>query len=240
MDGMCGRFAIVSPAEKLFEYFGTEVGMDLDLRARYNIAPGQTVPVLPNKSPRGFELFRWGLFPPWAQDGAEGGGGGLINARSESAHEKASFKKPMRRQRCIVPADGFYEWTPAGTGKQPVLIRRRDEKPMALAGLWETWLEGDRKQERDRDRPLSTFTILTCAPNALLAPIHDRMPVILAPEHWDRWLAPEPLEPADVRDLLVPCPEDGLTLREVNPALNSVRNEGPKLWQVPQQSLFRE
>ncbi len=232
MDGMCGRFAIVSPAEKLFEYFGIEVGMDLDLRARYNIAPGQTVPVLPNKSPRAFELFRWGLFPPWAQDGAEGGG--LINARSESAHEKASFKKPMRRQRCIVPADGFYEWTPAGKTRQPWLIRRRDEQPMALAGLWEIWQGGHREQVR------STFTIMTCAPNALLASIHDRMPVILAPEHWDRWLAPGPLEPGDVRDLLVPCPQDRLTLREVNPALNSVRNEGPKLWQVPQQSLFPE
>ena len=219
MKGMCGRFAIVSPAQELIDYFGAESG--IDFKARYNIAPGQTVPVLPNKKPKAFEFFRWGLLPPGSKDPV--GGKRLINARSESAHEKASFKQPLRQQRCIVPADGFYEWKQAGKIKQPILIRRRDEKPMALAGLWNT---------------SSTFTILTCEPNALLAPIHDRMPVILDSEHWDRWLAPEALKPEDVFDLFVPYPENQLDLREVNPALNSVHKEGPDLWQLPQQSLL--
>ncbi len=225
---MCGRFAIVSPAQELLDYFGAEAG--IDLKARYNIAPGQLVPVLPNKRPKAFEFFRWGLLPPWTKDPAEGSR--LFNARSESAHEKASFKQPLRQQRCIVPADGFYEWKQAGKTKQPLLIRRRDKKPMALAGLWNIW------QGKNQEQALSTFTILTCAPNALLAPIHDRMPVILASEHWDRWLTPDPLKPEDIQNLLAPYPEDCLNLREVNPALNSVHKEGPELWQLPQQSLF--
>jgi len=219
---MCGRFAIVSPAQELIDYFSAAGG--IDFQARYNIAPGQTVPVLPNKKPKTFELFRWGLLPPWSKDPAQGSR--LINARAESAHEKASFKQPLREQRCIVPADGFYEWRQAGKIKQPLLFRRRDKAPMALAGLWSVWQD------------LSTFTILTCAANALMAPIHDRMPVILGPEHREKWLAPESMEPAESRDMLLPCPDDWLELREVNPALNSVRNEGPMLWQVPQASLF--
>ena len=169
-------------------------------------------------------MFRWGLLTPWAAEPADGLR--LINARSETAHEKASFKNALKARRCVVPADGFYEWKEQGRDKQAMLIRRRDEKPMALAGLWSRW------------KDLYSFTLLTCAPNALMAPIHDRMPVILDRLDWECWL--ESGE-ASLGKLLQPCPEEWLEAQPVSSAVNSVRNEGPGLWEPPakvQQNLF--
>jgi len=165
---MCGRFAILSPAAELLAALGAEGGAELLARARTNVAPSQVVPVVRNLAPRAFAPLAWGLVPAWAE--GRPAFRPLINARAESLAQKPSFRGALRARRCLVPADGFYEWRREGLARdarrQPFFIRRRDRRPFAFAGLWEG----------------GTFTLVTCAPNALVAPIHDRMPVILPPE----------------------------------------------------------
>jgi putative SOS response-associated peptidase YedK len=219
---MCGRFAIISPVDELIDAFGV-VEAEVSFSARYNLAPTQDAPVIHSGDGGGgpwrMELFRWGLIPGWAQDARLGQK--LINARSETAAEKPSFREAMRRRRCLVPCDGFYEWQKIGQRKQPHFIRLKSRAPFAMAGLWERW-------SRD-GAPVLTFTLLTCPPNALLAGIHDRMPVILPADRWARWLADGPLAAGQGADLLRPYPAEEMEAYPVSDAVNSTARDDADL-----------
>ncbi len=216
---MCGRFAIFSPLQQLIEAFGLSAAPD-ELPPRYNAAPGQQLPVvLARGAERRCGLMRWGLVPSWARD--EKMGKRLINARAETLAEKPSFKVALRRRRCLVPADGFYEWKKTGGAKVPHFVALRSGGPMALAGLWERWDGGA--------EPLLTFTIVTTAPNELVAELHHRMPAILPPERWDRWLSGEPPLPAGLAELLAPLPAAQLTAHPVSRAVNAPARDDPEL-----------
>lgn len=217
---MCGRFAIVSPVHELIEAFALAAAPE-QLRPRYNAAPSQELPVIPNREPRALELFRWGLVPFWAKDAKIGNR--MINARSETLTEKPSFKKALEQRRCLVPADGFYEWKKTDVGKQPHFIRLRSGSPMALAGLWERWDKGP--------EPLLTFTIVTTTPNPLMARLHHRMPVILPERTWARWLDPDPLLSDALEGMFDPYPADEMEAFEVSTAVNSPANDAPELIQ---------
>jgi len=169
---MCGRYTLTTPADHLRKVFGL-AGVSGDLRPCFNIAPGREVAVVPNGADRRLHFFRWGLIPSWAKDAAIGNR--LINARAETLAEKPSFRNALRRRRCLIAADGFYEWQGEGRSKIPFYIRLRSREPFAFAGLWETW----RPPEGDA---VSSCTIITTQPNEMLAAIHRRMPVILPPE----------------------------------------------------------
>lgn len=215
---MCGRFAIFSPVPELVEAFALADGLT-DFSARYNVAPSQLGPVIPNREPRRLAWFRWGLVPAWAK--AVRLGSKMINARSETVAEKPAFKAALARRRCLVPASGFYEWQKTGGAKRPHFIRLKSGRPFALAGLWEVWDKGP--------EPLFSFTILTTEPNELVARLHDRMPVILPAEAWPRWLDPAPGDPRALRALLGPYPADQLQAYPVSSRVNSPAHEGPEL-----------
>ncbi len=212
---MCGRYSLSAPGDVIAEVFA--LAAVPDLRPRWNIAPTQEVPVV--RAPqagegagRRLDLLRWGLVPSWARDPSIGSR--MINARSETAHRKPSFREALRRRRCIVPADGFYEWQRAPGGKVPTRIQRRDGRLLALAGLWESWARGPAE-------PLVTFTILTTAPSPLLRPIHDRMPVLLRPADRDLWLDSSVQDPARLAPLFVPGSDDILETFAVSRRVNS-------------------
>jgi putative SOS response-associated peptidase YedK len=231
---MCGRFAQPRSSEELARIFGATDTASLP-GERYNVAPTDEVSaVVEHHGDRAVEAFRWGLVPVFASGPREGAR--LINARAETVEASPAFRAPFRRWRCIVPADAFYEWrregvpglptTPARSGRRgrsdPFAVRPRDGGILALAGLWSVW------RDPETAARLYSCTILTTAPNALLAPIHDRMPVILDPTDWDAWLHEEtPIE--DLRPLLVPAPEGTLEAYPVSPAVNNVRSDGPEL-----------
>jgi putative SOS response-associated peptidase YedK len=177
---MCGRFTLTSPASKLVEIFGL-LDPKIQLEPRYNIAPTQLVACIRQSDGfRSLELLRWGLLPVWARHISEGAK--MINARSESVATKPAFKSAFASRRCLIPADGFFEWKRKGTEKQPYLIRMRSAEPFAMAGLWECW----RDPEAGSD--VESCTVLTTAPNPLVADIHDRMPVILDEQAQLAWL----------------------------------------------------
>ena len=216
---MCGRYSLSTPGDIVAELFGLT---DLpDLVPRWNIAPTQQSAVVraDEGGARRLDLLRWGLVPGWAKDAAIGAR--MINARSETAAEKPSFRTALRRRRCLVLADGFYEWQRTPDGKVPTRVQRRDGAPFALAGLWERWTRGPGPE------PLETFTILTTAPNALLRPIHDRMPVILGRQDHALWLDSSVTEPAAVRELLAPCPPNDFEAFAVSRHVNSPRHDDP-------------
>lgn len=215
---MCGRYALSSPVTSLEAQFEAEAEAQLRLTPRYNIAPTTPVPVVRN-GPEGriIVLHQWGLVPSWARDPALGAR--LANARAETVADKPSFRAPFRRNRCLVPADAFYEWR-AGTPKQPFAIRDARGGLLALAGLWDLW-EGP-------GGALLTCTILTTAANAAMAPIHDRMPVILAPEDQAPWLAPDTPREA-LLALMRPCPDAWLRVYPVGLRVGNVRNDDPSL-----------
>jgi putative SOS response-associated peptidase YedK len=166
-------------------------------------------------------MMRWGLVPSWSKDDKDGAR--CINAKAETVAERPSFRAAFKARPCLVPADGFYEWAPVGpAGKQPYFITTRDKAPFAFAGLWEWW----RAKDAPKDAPgLETFAILTTEPNELCAPIHNRMPVILAPEDWPRWLG----SPDDRKPLLRSFPAEQMECWSVGKAVGNVRNEGPQL-----------
>jgi putative SOS response-associated peptidase YedK len=220
MGGMCGRLTVTTPTEQLARAIGlTTVRSGLS-RPRYNLAPTQDVPAVVNDGQRALELLRWGLVPVWAKDLAIGNK--LINARSETAAEKPSFRTALKKRRCLVVVDGFYEWRQTAQPKLPFLIRRRDGRPLTLAGLWEEWTS------RETGEVVRSCTLLTTGPNGLMAPLHDRMPVLLEPETHALWLSSEPQEPAVLQPLLVPCRDDVLELRPVSRLVNSPRNDVPE------------
>jgi putative SOS response-associated peptidase YedK len=215
---MCGRYELHTHPAALALAFG--LSEFPSLAPRYNIAPMQDVPVI-RRTPAGdreLAHVRWGLVPRWAKDPSIGSK--MINARGETLAEKPSFRTALKRHRCLVPADGFYEWKtlPAGR-KQPIHIGMQDGKPFAFAGLTERWLS-------PAGEILDTCTIITTQANALLAPLHDRMPVIVAPAAYERWLD---VAVADVADLLVPYPAAAMTWYPVSTRVNSVRHDDATL-----------
>ncbi|MCA9916322.1 MAG: SOS response-associated peptidase, partial [Anaerolineales bacterium] len=174
---------------------------------------------LDKEGERDFTFFHWGLIPSWAKDPTIGSR--MINARSETVTEKPSFRTAFKRRRCLIPADGFYEWQKLGSGKQPMFIRpaEGEERPFALAGLWEFWSDPD-------GGTIQSCTILTTSPNELMAPIHNRMPVIIEPEDFDLWLNPEP-DPEQGLHLLRPYPAEKMAAYPVSTVVNNPRNDVP-------------
>lgn len=217
---MCSRYSLTSPPEAISKMFGYRNKEDFP--PRYNIAPTDPVAIVRNdmRHERELALVRWGLIPSWVKDPREFST--LINARSETVTEKPSFRGPIRHRRCLVPADGFYEWTGNPGSKIPHLIRYKSQKPMAFAGIWEHWLGGDGSE-------LETMAILTTSANTDMAAIHDRMPVLLQPLHFEQWLDRKPGTAEQVLELLRPAPDGQLEIKAVNPKLNNPRHEGPEL-----------
>lgn len=217
---MCGRFVLTTPADALAAEFAADVG-GLSVRPRYNIAPMQDIVVVRNVGGRRtLSALRWGLLPAWAKDPSVASK--LINARSETAAGKPSFRDAIRKRRCIVPASGFYEWRKEGSRRQPWYFRpAAASSSLAIAAVWESW-----RDPRDpENRRIETCCLLTTAANSLLAPVHDRMPLLLDKGGVARWLDPECTDCSALADLLVPCPEDRLIGHPVSTAVNSVRND---------------
>lgn len=219
---MCGRFVLTTPAQVIAEAFGVEP--PADLAPRYNVAPGQPVAVVRVTRPGGgrtLDRLRWGLVPSWAKERPRAVT--LINARSDTASTKPAFRAAFRRHRCLVPASGFFEWQalPGGGRKQPWLFTLRGSGPFAMAGLWERWRPPE-------GPPLESCTILTTEPNELVAPVHDRMPVLLPEASWDEWLDPESRDPSRLQAMLVPLPAELMASRTVSTWVNDARHDDPR------------
>ena len=231
---MCSRYCLTSPPEAVRAFFCHD--NEAVYPPRYNIAPTQPVAIvrMSAKKTRELVLVRWGLIPPWVKDPNEFAT--LINARAETAAEKPSFRSALRYRRCLVPADGFYEWTGRKGNKQPHLLRRKLQEAdatvgpgdggslLAFAGLWEHWLGAEGSE-------METMVILTTKANKTLAPLHDRMPVILEQADHARWLDCAMGKTETITDLLRPADNDLLEIVAVNPQLNNPRHEGPELQQ---------
>ena len=218
---MCGRFTLFDTAASLAEEFGVEEVPTLS--PRYNIAPSQAVAAVRNPrggSARSAGLLHWGLIPSWAKDPSIGNR--MINARAETAAVKPAFRSAIRSRRCLVPADGFYEWKRTGGRKQPYYIRRRDGRIFAFAGLWESW-------EGPGGAAVESCAILTTLPNDLLRPIHDRMPVLVSPRDYDLWLSPEARDPEALAPLFCPYPSEEMIAFPVGTAVNNPKRDSPDL-----------
>ena len=217
---MCGRYVLKSSLQRLREAFGIDLqgGSHSETwRPRYNIAPGQLAPVVRAiDGRRHLDMLRWGLIPSWAKEPQVGNR--LINARSETVAEKPAFRAAFRSRRCIVPADGFYEWQQQVTGKQPFYIHRKDGELLAIAGLWEHWTAPGTQEV------VETFTILTTEANAWMRPLHARMPVVLEDDALARWLNPRS-KSEDLQTLLGQTQEGGWEAYPVSQAVSSVRND---------------
>ena len=221
---MCGRFVSATPPDQVAAYFGTEAPEAL-LEPSYNVAPTRDVyAVLADGSTRRLDAFHWGLVPRWAKELKVGAR--MINARAETLASKGAYKPAFQKRRCLIPADGFYEWAkrPGVKAKQPYFVHRPDGAPYAFAGLWELWRGPDGEGE-----PLRSCTIITTAANETMATVHDRMPVILPPEAWDTWLDRECDDLDLLGKLLVPAPPALTVLRPVSTEVNNVRHDGPQL-----------
>ncbi len=213
---MCGRYALTLPPDAVRAYFGYVDQPNFP--PRYNIAPTQPIALMRlEEGRRRFALARWGFLPAFVKDMREFPL--ILNARAEGIEAKPSFRAAIRRRRCLVLADGFYEWRRLGKTRQPFLIRRPNRGPIAFAGLWETWHSADGSE-------MDTACIITCGPNAVMAAIHDRMPVILEPPAFDVWLDPSSQADA-VLALLRPAPDEALELLAVSTTVNAATNEGP-------------
>lgn len=215
---MCGRYTLAKPLKTIESHFGP-LRTNLKYCPSYNIAPSQMCPVVINHSgTRELATLKWGLVPSWAKDEKNK----LINARSETAHEKPSFKNSLKSQRCLIPADGFLEWR--GTEKQPCYIYLKNQALFAFAGLWSTWKNAE-------GLSIGTYAILTAEANEKLKPIHARMPVILPPEQYKIWLAPDSSLDA-LRDLLIAFPSEEFDYHPVSKKVNSPKNNSPEILQA--------
>jgi putative SOS response-associated peptidase YedK len=216
---MCGRFTLTTSVRDLADLFqATEVELP-DSKPHFNIPPSaQVLAVRELSGHKGRQLLplRWGLIPAWARNPAIGNR--LINARAESAAEKPAFRDAFRRRRCLVLADGFFEWKKEGRTKEPYYLRLRDGQPFAFAGLWERWRRPD-------DQPVETCTILTTQANDLVRPIHNRMPVILEPRAYASWLDPELHDGAALQPLLHPYPASAMAAYPVSRLVNNPKND---------------
>ena len=218
---MCGRYTLSTPADLLADLM--EVSSPIELATSYNIAPTQEAPIIRTaESPvsgRTLSLLRWGLVPFWAKDPAIGNR--MINARAETVAEKPSFRASFRKRRCIVPADGFYEWQKTRGGKQPYFFCMKNRQPFGMAGLWDRWDKGD-------GPPLETFTILTTQPNELVARAHHRMPVILNRENLGLWLDPAADIETTSESLWEPYPHVEMDGFPVSTFVNNPANDSPR------------
>jgi putative SOS response-associated peptidase YedK len=227
---MCGRFTLRTSPQKLLENFGVAFP---DFSPRYNIAPTQLVFALratPEGTARQAAALRWGLIPSWAKDPKIGSKS--INARAETLAEKPMFRAAFKRRRCLVLADGYYEWRTNGKSKLPYHFRYEDQRPFAFAGLWEAW-----RGPEGNDPPLETCTIITTAARGIAATLHERMPVIIPPSEYDLWIAPQPLDAAQLESLVRPPLQDELIPVSVSKVVNSVKNQGPECLE-PADPLF--
>ncbi|MGD9763180.1 MAG: SOS response-associated peptidase [Candidatus Binatia bacterium] len=216
---MCGRFTLTSPPDRLRARFNLSTAPE-PYEPRYNIAPSQPVLVIPNRAARLLRPARWGLIPHWATDGRIGQR--MINARAETLSERPAFRDALAHRRCLIPADGFYEWRREGRARRtPYYVRARDGEPLAFAGLWDVW----RAPTGER---VASCAIVTTAANDALAPIHDRWPVLLPVEAYERWLHPGPCAAEGLAPLLRPCDPEWLEAYPVTPLVNSPENEGPQ------------
>jgi putative SOS response-associated peptidase YedK len=237
---MCGRFTLAANPEGLAESFpgvdfsslGSSSGSSpgpgpspgASSAPRYNIAPSQPVAAILNRDPARAVSLRWGLVPHWAKDPSLGNR--MINARAETLAERPSFREPLRKRRCLVPADGFYEWRQDGAGragkrprKVPMYVKLKSGAPFAFAGLWDTWHPG--KEE------VASCAVITTEANQLLSGIHDRMPVIIPPERYSDWLDPGERRPETLEDMLRPYPAGAMTAYPVSPRVNDPRVDDP-------------
>jgi putative SOS response-associated peptidase YedK len=216
---MCGRFALIVDASVLADLF--EVDPPDDLEPRFNIAPTQTVPIVRAVGERSREcaMARWGLIPPWSKDMKIGAR--MINARAETVAEKPSFRAAVKRRRCLVPANGFYEWVSTKDGKRPYFIHFSDGRTFAFAGLWERWSAGE-------GAAIDSCTIITTTANDMISDLHHRMPVILPPEHYAEWLQQESLSPPRLSQLLVPHPDGDMAAYQVSTHVNRPANDDPE------------
>ncbi len=220
---MCGRFAQAARPDAIAELFHLPIEAVPPYRPRYNLAPTQPALVLrrhPHTGQRELTFLTWGLIPSWAKETSIGNK--LINARAETLAQKPAFRAAFRRRRCLIPADGFFEWKKAGKTKQPYFIARKDGRPMALAGLWEHWESPD-------GSVIESFTIITTEPNELVRALHNRMPAIIPEEAIDLWLAPDADLKALQTLLLTPYPADLLDAWLVSTLVNSPANDDPGL-----------
>lgn len=217
---MCGRFALTAPASTIAEIF--QVDVLPDLLPRYNVAPtSEVVCVVQAEGKREIQSFRWGLIPMWAKDKKIAYQ--TLNARAETISTKPVFRAAFKRRRLLIVADGFYEWQKDGKKKIPHLIQMDDGRPFGMAGVWERWTDPETGEE------IRSCSIVTTGPNALMESIHNRMPVILPPERWDTWLDPAVNDPAQLQELLVPYPAEGMKERRVAKAVGDVKNKGPEV-----------
>jgi putative SOS response-associated peptidase YedK len=218
---MCGRFTQERSSSELAEIFEAEDLADLE-GDRFNVAPTDEANVIVQRSERrAVTRYRWGLIPHWAEDPRIGSR--MFNARAETLARSPAFRDSFARKRCLVPVDSFYEWRREGNLRIPFRVVRDDSQPLALAGLWDGWHDDDTGEIR------RTFTIVTSVPNSLMRPIHNRMPVVVPHEAWERWLDPALSQPAQLQGLLQPLEEDHLGAYEVSRLVNNVRNQGPEL-----------
>jgi putative SOS response-associated peptidase YedK len=214
---MCGRFTLTVTPEQLQQAI-PGLSVPSGMAPRYNIAPSQPVAVVPNDGLLKLDYYVWGLIPSWAKDPSIGSR--MINARGETLAEKPSFRAAFRRRRCLILADGFYEWqqTPGGKTKTPMYIRLKSGEPFAFAGLWESWNSPDGSQ-------VLSCAIITTTPNALMEPIHNRMPVILPAAAYERWLEPGESNPAQLQALIQPYPAEDMLAYPVSTLVNRPEND---------------
>jgi putative SOS response-associated peptidase YedK len=220
---MCGRFTNSIPPKKIWERFGLK-GKPSSILPRYNIAPTQEVPVIvsdENSKMISLEMYRWGLIPFWAKEAKIGNR--MINTRAETVAEKPSYRRPFLKQRCLIPADGFYEWQKVQKGKNklPFFISLKNKEPFAFAGLWDQWKD-------ETGKPVFSFTILTTDSNDLLRSIHDRMPVILDPKNEPAWLDTEFRDSKTLKKMLTSYPSEKMQTYEVSSLVNIPTNDSPE------------
>ncbi len=225
---MCGRYSLIADIQDLARQFEFD-GSGFEKLPSYNVAPTQQALTVTNGEGRRAEYMRWGLIPSWAKDASIGSR--MINARSETVSQKTSFRNALQRRRCLVLADGFYEWQKAGKGKRPMRIVLGSREPFAFAGLWESWRD-------PQGGTVRSCTIITTQANDLLRPIHERMPVILPRDLEEFWLDGDVTDPAALSDVLAPYPGDLMEAYEVSTLVNRAGNNGPELIVPAAQGLF--
>jgi len=224
---VCGRFVLKITSAEIAGHF--ELQEAPELSPLYNIAPIQSIPII--RAPAGTRecsMARWGLIPAWSKEPKTEYS--TFNARAETVSTKPAFRAAFHQRRCIIPASGFYEWLRSGASKSPYYISLKDSQPFAFAGLWERW--------EKEGQIVESCTIIVTGANDLMMPIHDRMPVILATEDYDRWLDPKIVDAARIQSFLKPCPSQWLQAYPVSPAVNNSRNEGEALIKPLPASLF--
>lgn len=217
---MCGRYTLTTSGEIIAEFF--KLSAVPDIKPRYNIAPTQsvaTVTVEAKKMQRQFQFMRWGLIPSWAKDMKIGSK--MINARSETVAEKPAFRSAIKHRRCLIVADGFYEWQQQGKNKQPYYFQKTDGEPFAFAGLWENW-------ESPEKENIVSCSIITTAANETVQPMHDRMPVILPDSDWEQWLDPSVKNAQEVLPLLKPYASEAMKAKAVSAIVNSPSRDSPE------------